>query len=799
MIGKTISHYRVTAKLGAGGMGEVYLAHDERLEREVALKVLPARMLTDEAARKRFRKEALALSKLNHPNIATIYDFDTQDGVDFLVMEYVEGTTLSEKLSGHSLPEKDVARLGGQVADALEEAHEHGVIHRDLKPSNVMVTPKGQAKVLDFGLAKLVQHVSETAVTESLTEGPRGAGTLPYMAPEQLRGEEADARTDLYALGALLYEMATGERPFREDIATRLIDAILHQAPTTPRAINARVPPELERIILKCLEKNPGNRYQSAKDIEVDLRRLTTSTSAPAVRVAAPARMTRRKAALAAGIGLVMLAGVLIVWNKGTIGEWLGGGVSTAPIESIAVLPLDNLMGDSEQEYFVDAMTDALTSELGKIGALRVISRTSAQQIKKRMEETGESLQEIARELNLDAVVEGSVLRSGERVRVTAQLIHAATDRHLWSESYERDLTNVLRLQSEVARAIADKINVTVTSEERVRLALARTVNPEAHEAYLKGMYLYDKHTREDNPRAIEFAQQAIEIDPGYAPAYALLSSSYLEFGSFVGIPAIPASEARAKALAAAMKALDIDDTLAEAHVALGLILDFEHWDWAGAEREFKRAIELNPNSARAHAEYANYLGYVTVKDPDAAIREAKRAQELDPLSFWGNATVGLLYANAGKYVKASEEFQKSLKMYPHSGTLHWLIGIAHRRIGRYDEAIAEFEKAITLLPGNTDLVGALGHAYAAAGKRYEALKILDELKQLSKRGHVQPTTVSKVYAGLGQKDQAFEWLEKAYEEHERELVYIKINSAWVSLRSDPRYHDLLRRMNLPE
>ena len=798
MIGKTISRYRVTAKLGAGGMGEVYLAHDERLERDVALKVLPAETLADEVARKRFRKEALALSKLNHPNIATIYDFDTQDGVDFLVMEYVEGTTLSEKLSNGPLSEEEATKLGRQVAYALEEAHEHGVIHRDLKPGNVMVTPKGQAKVLDFGLTKLVQPVSETALTESLTETPAAAGTLPYMAPEQLQGRQVDARTDIHALGLLLYEMSTGRRAFREELTTRLADAILHRAPVTPRAINARVSPELERIILKCLEKDPENRYQSAKEIGVDLRRLGTSASVSAVREPTPSRIPWLRA-VAASLVVVALLAVLFALNVGGLRDRLRGGVTPGQIQSIAVLPLDNLMGDSEQDYFVEGMTEALTSELGKIGALRVISRTSAKQIKKRMEETGQSLAEISRELNLDAVVEGSVLRAGGQVRITAKLIHAATDRHLWSESYERDLTNFLRLQSEVARAIADKINVTVTPEERARLALARTVNPEAHEAYLKGMYLYDKHTREDNLRAIEFAQQAIEIDPGYAPAYALLSSSYFEFGSFVGIPAIPASEARAKALAAAVKALEIDDTLAEGHVALGMILEVEHWDWAGAEREFKRAIELNPNSARAHAEYANYLGYFTVKDLDAAIREAKRAQELDPLSFEGNATVGLLYANAGKYVKASEEFQKSLKMYPHSGILHMVIGIAHRRNGRYDEAIVEFEKALTLSPGSTGLVGALGHAYAVAGKRAEALKILDDLKQLSKRGQVQATTVSKVYAGLGQKDQAFEWLEKAYEEHERYLINIKIDSAWVSLRSDPRYHDLLRRMNFPE
>ena len=419
MIGKTISHYRVTAKLGAGGMGVGYLAHDERLERDVALKVLPAETLTDEVARKRFRKEALALSKLNHPNIATIYDFDTQDGVDFLVMEYVEGTTLSEKLSTGPLPEEEVTKLGRQVADALEEAHERGVIHRDLKPGNVMVTPKGQAKVLDFGLAKLVRPVSDTTVTESLTELPGVAGTFPYMSPEQLQGQEVDARTDIYALGAVLYEMATGQRPFPETLGPQLIVAILQQVPRAPSEVNRQVSAGLESIILKALEKDPERRFQSAKEIGVDLRRLGSPASVSAVREPTPSRIPWQRAVVASLVVVVLLA-VVFGLNVGGLRDRLRGGVRPGQIQSIAVLPLENLMGDPEQDYFVEGLTEALTSELAKISALRVISRTSAKQIKKRMEETGQSLAEISRELNLDAVVEGSVLRAGGQVRITA-------------------------------------------------------------------------------------------------------------------------------------------------------------------------------------------------------------------------------------------------------------------------------------------------------------------------------------------------------------------------------------------
>ena len=630
MIGKSISHYRVTAKLGAGGMGEVYRAHDERLDRDVALKVLPAGLLADESARKRFRKEALMLSKLNHPNIATVHDFDTEDGVDFLVMEYVAGTTLAEKLAGRALPEKEVARLGTQMAAALEEAHERGVIHRDLKPSNVMVTPKGQTKVLDFGLAKLVRPVSETAVTESLTEAPAAAGTFPYMAPEQLRGKTVDARTDLHALGVLLYEMATGQRPFPEARGPRLIDAILNTAPVPPSRFQPRLSTELERIILKCLEKDPENRYQSAKEIGVDLRRLGSSTSVSAVREPIASRIPWRRAVLAS-VSVVAFLAVLFALNVGGLRERLRAPAAMAPIKSLAVLPLDNISGDPEQEYFADGMTDALIAELGQISALRVISRQSSMRYKG----SDMPLPEIARELNVDAVVEGSVLHSGERVRVTAQLIGATPERHLWAESYERDLGNVLALHSEVAQAIARKIEIAVTPEEQTRLARVRPVNPEAHEAYLKGQYYLNMGVHDERfNKAIDYFNEAIEKDPAYALAYAGLAEAYARLGVYR-----PPKEFFPKAKAAAMKALELDDTLSEAHTSVAVARAFYDWDWAAAERGFKRAIELNPSSASAHVWYGDMLG--ALGRLDESLAETKRGHELDPVSWLTNAELG--------------------------------------------------------------------------------------------------------------------------------------------------------------
>jgi len=788
MIGKTLGHYRIVEKIGEGGMGVVYRAHDERLNRDVALKVLPADTLADESARKRFRKEALALSQLNHPSIETVHDFDTQDGVDFLVMEHIPGITLSDKLAAGPLPEKEIARLGAQLAEGLAAAHAEGVVHRDLKPGNLRVTPDGRLKILDFGLAKLLRPVSASATTESLTETQAVPGTLPYMAPEQLQGETVDERTDLYAAGTVLYEMATGQRPFQARLLSLLTDEILHELAPPPARLNPRLSPRLEEVILKCLEKEPGNRYQSAKELLVDLRRLA-APSTPLTVPHAP-RYGRRLLVVVGSTAVVLLAAVLVGLNVGGLRERLLGATGPPRIQSLAVLPLENLSRDPEQEYFVDGMHEELIANLAKIRALKVISRTSVMQYRG----ARKPLPEIARELGVEAVIEGSVRREGNQVRISVQLIEAATDRHLWAESYQRDLQNVLALQSEVARAIAQEIQVTLTPQEQVRLASARPVNPEAYEAYLKGRFFFDQRTAEATRKAIQYFETAIKKEPSYAPGYAGLADCYVLYSSArLGPP--NAGYPKAKAKAAALKAVELDDSLAEAHYVLARVLENYEWDWKGAEREYQGALELNSSLALAHQYYGAFLS--KMGRHEEAIAEGKRALELDPLSVPISNSLGTRLLVARHYDQAIYQYRKTLEMDPNFFLARRNLGLSYISKGMLQEGILQLEKAVSLSADPITLAQ-LAHAYAVAGKRTQAEKLLAQLQAESKKSYVFPSTIALLYVGLGEKDRALAWLEKAYAERDPELGGLKVSPEFDPLRSDPRFQDLLRRMNFP-
>jgi len=765
-------------------MGEVYRARDERLERDVAIKVLPAKALADKTARSRFRKEALALSKLNHPAIATIYDFDSDNDVDFLAMEFVAGETLSQKIANGGLPEKEVLAISVQIADALEEAQEHHIVHRDLKPGNIMVTPKGRVKVLDFGWALLLQPLPSLAPAETLSETQTASGTLPYMAPEQLRDESLDPRSDIFSFGAVLYEMATGRRAFAETVPSRLTDAILRHAPVTPRAVNPRVSPELERIILKCLEKTPELRYQSAKELGVDLRRLSTPSTVASREPAGAKKSHLPVVAAVCGIALLVTLGVLLAMNFGGLRERIATS-DTPRIHSLAVLPLANLSKDPEQEYFVEGMGDELITELAQISGLRVISRTSTM----RYLHDPKPIPEIAKELGVDAIIEGSVERSGDQVRITAQLINARTDTHLWAHSYQRDLSDVLTMQGEVARAIAAEIQVQLTPQEKAQLNRSRAVNPAAHEAYLKGLYHWNFHTGDELQKAIVEYQHAIQIDPNYALAYVGLANVYhvLPFNGDADPQLV-----FPKAQEAALKAVELDPRLSEAHTALAVGLSRYDWDRAAAEREFKLAIELSPNDSWALSLYAEML---SLEGRHAeAIAQTSRARELDPIS----GPVCLQYGRAFLYARQNDRavraFQQSLEVNSKFWPLHLFLGETYQQQGLYPQALGELRQA----QGPTQqATSAIGRLYAVSGKKSEAEKILADLLQRAKAGYLPPTYVAGIYVALGDKDQAFAWLEKAYAARDSQLEFLGVEQFYDPLRDDSRYADLMRRINL--
>jgi serine/threonine-protein kinase len=789
MTGQTLGHYRILEKIGAGGMGEVYLARDERLGRDVAVKVLPPDLVLDESVRKRLRKEAQALSKLNHPNIEILFELGSEEGAEFLVMEYVPGVTLGDRLTQGPLPEREIARLGVQLANGLAAAHSQGVVHCDLKPGNLRITPDGRLKILDFGIAKSLRVTRETSkydvTTESTTGGQALVGTLPYMAPEQLRSEPTDARSDLYSTGAVLYEMATGQRAFRDGVPPRLTDAILHQPAVPPRAMNARISPELERIILKCLQKEPENRYQSAADLEVDLRQLATLEVPRSGTGVRRLPIWRRHAGLATALA-VALSAILVGLSVGRWWEQQASRSGPGRIQSLAVLPLQNLSGDPQKDYFADGMTDLLIADLSQLSALRVISRTTMMQYKG----TRKPLPQIARELSVDAVMEGSVLSSDNRVRITAKLIQGATDKSLWVQSYERDVRDVLKLQGDVASAIADEIRIAVTHQERARLTHAPPVVPAAYDAYLKGREHWLKGTAQEGQQARQYFEQAAQIDPNYASAYAGLADYYWS------AEALPPRLAMPKAKQYALKALEIDPTLAEAHTSLGVVRFLADWNWPQAERDFRRALELNPGDVEAHRMYSAYLS--AMGRAEEALAEIRKAQELDPLSIAAQITVGWAFYYARRYDQAVEQCGKILELQPDSVSAHDCLGLSYLAQKMYEKAIAECQRAVDLSGKDLNRAVDLGRAHALAGNKAEARKALNELRARAKRSYVPPSLFAQIHLGLGEKKQGLAWLETAYTDRDQYLTRLKVDPAFDSVRSDPAFQDLMRRLGLP-
>ncbi len=755
MIGTTLSHYHVLERIGVGGMGVVYRARDERLERDVAIKVLPHGTLASDAARRRFRREALAISRLTHPGIATIHDFDTEAGTDFLVLEYLPGEPLDARLARGPLGEPEAIDLATQVADALEASHEMGVIHLDLKPGNIHVSPRGRVKVLDFGLARILQREGGWVTTSMASDSAALAGTLPYMSPEQIAGGDPDPRTDLYALGVVLYEMVTGRRPFEQPQPAALMYAIVNTPPPSPRSL-AGVSPALEALIVRALDKSPDGRFGSAREMCEALRTAGGAYAAGTNAAAVPV------------------------------------GVAVAPpasgIRSLAVLPLRDLSGDPAQEYFADGITEALITALARLSSLRVISSTTVMQYK----HARKPLPEIARTLGVEAVVEGSVLRSGDRVRITAQLIDAANDRHLWAQSYERDVVDVLALQSEVVQAIAGEVRAQLTPQERERLVAGRSVDPKAFEAYLRGRYFWNQRGTADVRKAVEHFNAAIAADPTFALAYSGLADCYNILGDqHVLSPA----EAGPLARAATRRALEFEPELAEAHTSLGFNRMFYEWDWAGAEQAYRHALRLNPGYATAHQWYAEYLAQLG--HFDAAIVEAREAQALDPLAFVMGTTVGDVLYFSRRYDEAIAALRAIVDTEP--AFLHALndLGRAYAEVGRFEDACACFDDAGRRGGGDPRSSAGMGRALAQAGRTDEARAVLAALRERGRERYVSSLSVATIHAALGDVDEALGWIERGVEQRDSSLVWIKVHPRVDPLRGDPRFTAALERMGL--
>jgi serine/threonine-protein kinase len=761
-------------------MGLVYRAHDTRLQRDVALKILHPGLVAGDELRSRFRREALTLSRLNHPAIATALDFDSDQGVDFLVMELVGGETLKQRLAEGPLEEKEIVRLGIQLADGLSAAHELNVLHRDLKPGNLRITADGRLKILDFGLSKLVRPVADLTATETLTQTlSQGiVGTPPYMSPEQLRGEPLDARSDIHAAGAVLYEFAVGRRPFRETLGPRLIDEILHRKPDAPRDTNPKLSQELQDVILKSLEKDPDDRYQSAADLGADLRSLR---EAGVVSASLPPRRPRPWRLSLVTVVMVVLAVM--------IARFVFFPARAEVFDTLAVLPFANVSQDADAEYLCDGITESLINSLAELPSVsKVIARGSVFEYKGLEVDP----RDVGRELGVKALVTGRILQRGEELTISVDLVQSNDGRHIWGTQFQRQLTEVFAVQEEITSLILDNLSLELTGEQQARLAKRHTENSEAYRLYLKGRHFMNRWTRVGLDTAIQRFREALELDPGYALAYSGLADAHYAKATIFEPPNV----AFPKVKAAATTALKLDESLGTAHASLGLALALFDRDWDAAESEFRRALELSPGQAVTHLWYG--YGLLTRERFDEAITEFERAQELDPLTLFVRTYPALAFYFARKYDVALETLGDVIEIDPDYYLAHAFAGLIHEQLGEPDAAVAALEKANREEEAPLEALAQLGRAYAIAGRIEEAEAVLASLETLSKDRFVSAYNIALIHEGLGNRDLAFEFLEQANQERSEWFVMLRVDPRVDDLRNDPRFKKLLQELKQP-
>ena len=736
MIGRTISHYRVIEKLGEGGMGIVYKAEDTKLKRLVALKFLLPQAFENAEHRERFIREAQTAAVLDHPNICTIFEIDETDELIFIAMAYVEGVSLKDKIRTGPLGAEEALDIAAQVAQGLEAAHKHGIVHRDIKSTNIMVTPSNVVKIMDFGLAKMAGNAEISKTTRSI-------GTAAYMSPEQGRGARVDHRTDIWSLGVVMYELLAGDLPFKGEYDAAVIYSLVNEDPVSIGELRPDLPDSVRRIVERAMEKSPEDRFQTAAE-------MLTSLRSP------------------------------LKWA----GAGTGGRKDLRSDKSIAVLSFADVSRGRELEYLCDGIAEEIIGALTKLDGIRVVARTSAFSFKGK----NEDVRTIARKLNVDTVLEGSVRKADNRLRITAQLINAADGYHLWSERYDRQMEDVFAIQDEITLAIVNKLKVSLLGGEREALVKRSTEDVEAYNLYLKGRYFWNKRTETGYLKSLEYFRQAIDKDPTYAVAHAGIADSYDLLGWY---GYLAPEEAFPRARTAAERARELDPTLAEAHASLGWINANYDWDWGAAEREYEKALELNPSYATAHQWYSEFLTYMGRHDE--SIAEGHKAQELDPLSIIINNDVGQVYYFARRYDEAIAQLRKTLEMDPDFAVAHFLLGLALAQKARHEEAIEEGRIAMTLAgEDDTLILSQLGVIYALSGKEAKAREVLADLDALSREKYASPFPVALVHAGLGENDEAFEWLGRACDRRDHWVETLKVHPVLDGLRGDARYSKLL-------